>query len=119
MHAADEGVGVVQMLRMKSNSFCQKLPGKTLANGLRCHCSLEHQVVATPCKLAEMSSVTWQLIATRRLHRTTSPGVLACVIRGGDIALCVGCIEDPKMFENRNLIMRSQGPQGLRLTNQS
>ena len=34
--------------------------------------SLEHQVVATPCKLAKMSSVTWQLIATRRLYSTTT-----------------------------------------------
>ena len=49
---------------------CQKLPEIILANGFRWHCSLEHQVVATPCKLAKMSSVTWQLIATRRLYRT-------------------------------------------------
>ena len=52
---------------------CQKLPERTLANSCRCHCSLEHQVVATQCtllKLAKMSSVAWQLIATRRLYRT-------------------------------------------------
>ena len=48
---------------------CQKLPERTLANGFHRNCSLEHQVVATPFKLAKMSSVTWQLIATRRLHR--------------------------------------------------
>ena len=41
---------------------CQKLPERTLANGFRLRRSLEHQVVATPCKLAKMSSVTWQLI---------------------------------------------------------
>ena len=51
------------------------------------HCSLEHQVVATPCKLAKMSSVTWQLIATRRLYRTISPGVHECVICAGEIAV--------------------------------
>ena len=34
---------------------CQKLPERTLA---------------TPCKLAKMSSVTWQLIAIRRLYHT-------------------------------------------------
>ena len=49
---------------------CLKLPERTLANCFRWHCSLEHQVVATPCKLAKMSSITWQLIATRRLCRT-------------------------------------------------
>ena len=48
----------------------QKLPERTVANGFRWHCSLEHQVVATPCKLANMSSVAWQLIATRRVYRT-------------------------------------------------
>ena len=52
-----------------------------------------------------MSSVTWQLIATRRLYRTISSSALAKL-------LCVGCIQDPKMFKNRDIILRSQGPQG-------
>ena len=59
-----------------------------------------------------MSSVTWQLIATKRLYRTIPPGVLECVTCAGEIAL-VGCIEDSKMFKNRDLIIRSQGPQGF------
>ena len=69
MHTADKGVGAVQMLRMKSNSVARSCP-RTLANGFRLRCSLEHQVVVTLCKLAKMSSVTWQVIATRRLYRT-------------------------------------------------
>ena len=38
--------------------------------------------------LAKMSSVAWQLIATRRLYRTKSAGGLECVMK----SLCVGCI---------------------------
>ena len=47
---------------------CLKLPKRTLANVFCCHCSLEHQVVATRCtslNLAKMSLVAWQLIDTR------------------------------------------------------
>ena len=44
---------------------CQKLPERTLANGF----SLMLQSGTPPCKLAKMSPVTWQLIATRRLYR--------------------------------------------------
>ena len=38
MHAADKGVGAVQMLRMKSNSVTRSCPRELLPNGCRCCC---------------------------------------------------------------------------------
>ena len=57
-----------------------------------------------------MSSVTWQVIATRRLYRTISPGVLECVICAGEIVLRRLHIRSEN-FRSRDLIIRSQGPQ--------
>ena len=38
---------------------CQKLPERSLSNVFRSHCSLEHQVVATPCTLPNLAKITF------------------------------------------------------------
>ena len=89
MHAADKGVGAVEMLRMESNSVARSCPRELLQMVFAdiAVWNTTVQVVATPCKFANMSSVTWQPIATRRLYRTISLGVLECFICAGEIAL--------------------------------
>ena len=108
MHAAEKGVGAVRMLRMTSNSVarsCQRELSQMVF-------WKEHQVVATLCKLANTSSVSWQLIATRRSHCSISLGVLECVMCAGDIPLRRLHLRSEN-DKNRDLIVRSQGPQGM------
>ena len=110
MHAADKGAGAAQMLRMKSNSVARSCPRETLANGFRWHCSREHQVAATPYKLVK--NVFGDLATDR--HTAFLPFLNA----SSALAkwLCVGSIQEPKMFKNRDLISRSQGPLGCKLS---
>ena len=97
MHAADERLGAVQMLRMKSmaltsmsNSVARSCPRELLRIVVAVIAVWNTKLLrqCTLLKLAKISSVAWQLIATRRLYLTKSAGGLECVMK----SLCVGCM---------------------------
>ena len=75
------------MLRMKSNSVARSCPRELLHMFFADTAVCNTKLLRHRAKLVNMSSVTWQLISTRRLHRTISPTVLECVICAGEIAL--------------------------------
>ena len=85
---------------------CHNLPDRTLANGSPCQCSLEHQIVATlRIKLAKMSSVAWQLVATRRLL----PHEITWSSRMGHLRRLH--LRSENVYEPRSPL-KDQGPQG-------
>ena len=80
MHAADERVGAVHMLRTKgpgltsmSNSVARSCPRQLLQMFFRRRDSLERQIVAIPCMSLKLASArTWRLTMTCDVHLTWS-----------------------------------------------